>query len=243
MSVEMSWIIPLYNDALSVDWIVAISLEFLHSLKCPFEIILVNDGSQDDTLAKAQAWSLKTPQVQVLNHPRNLGYGRALRSGFQAAKATRWVGYTDGDAQYTPLDLVPHWGPFSELKNTALLGYKIRRADGPYRKLQSRIFSTLVRSLFRLRVKDLNCSLKVFPAMQLHKLYLQSDSAFIDSEILLKLRNLEVEFLEVPVQHFRRGHFSRAAETAGHGARLKTVISTLMEIWKFKAHANFTYQL
>lgn len=243
MTIEFSWVIPLYNDAASVDWIVATSLKFLQSLQVSYEIVLVNDGSKDLTLEKAQGWAMRNPCIQVLSHAKNRGYGHALRSGFQAAKATQWIGYTDGDAQYNPLDLQSHWQTFRLKRETALLGYKTNRADGVYRRLQSWVFSRLVRLLFRVDVRDINCSLKIFPAASFNRLYLQGNSAFIDCEIILKLQQQNVSFQEVPVHHFQRGELTQQPVSSGHGAKLKTVVATLKEMLRYKTHANLTHQL
>ena len=70
-----------------------------------YEIVVVNDGSQDYTRDVLEELKSRYPELRVIHYDRNRGYGAALRTGFAAA-TKEWVFYTDGDAQYNPMELV-----------------------------------------------------------------------------------------------------------------------------------------
>ena len=164
--------------------------------------------------------------MRIIHHPTNLGYGEALRSGFRVAWATAYIGYTDGDAQYDPYDLIVACTAPTQIPR-AVLGFKVTRAEGVYRRVQSRLYNALIRRLFGLAARDINCSLKWFPAPAFKRLNLRSRSAFIDAEILLGLSHAGVPFVEVPVQHFAR------RQGRGRGARPRVILSTLREIYAY----------
>ena len=104
----LSVFFPAYNDSGTIASLVITALQTARELTSDFEIIIVNDGSADATAQIADELARTYPEVRVVHHPRNRGYGGALRSGFEAA-TRELVFYTDGDAQYDPAEMAVLW--------------------------------------------------------------------------------------------------------------------------------------
>lgn len=227
---DISWIIPLYHDRDHLETIVTKSRSFLQALQAPFEMILVNDGSTDDTGERAEALRQRYPEIRVVHHETNQGYGAAIARGFQTARARRFCGYTDGDAQYDPADFLDACRDVMGRRvPIAVIGYKTRRQDGRWRRFQSRCYNTLTAKLCGVSARDINCSLKFLPVTALSSAPLRSASAFIDAEILLRLRYRCVQCRQVPVRHFARGG-GKTSVDKGFGARPKVIWHTLKDM-------------
>ncbi len=144
---SISAFFPAYNDAGTISSMVITVLLTLRELTDDYEVIVVNDGSQDHTPAVLDELGRVYPnEVRIIHHPQNRGYGGALRTGFYSATKD-WVFYTDGDAQYDP----------RELANLAALvsddvdfinGWKIERNDPLHRILIGRIYQYIIKATF-----------------------------------------------------------------------------------------------
>src|SRR5580765_301934 len=151
----LSIFFPAYNDAGTIASMVIRTLKAASELTSDFEIIVVDDGSADSTAEIADELARTYPQVRALHHPTNRDYGAALQTGFRAS-TKELIFYTDGDAQYDPAELSTLWasmGPDTDLVN----GYKISRADPLHRIIIGRIYHHIVRLLFGLRLRDVDC--------------------------------------------------------------------------------------
>ena len=142
--ISISAFFPAYNDAGTIPSMVITVLLTLRELTDDYEVIVINDGSEDHTPQVLDELARVYPgEVRIIHHTKNSGYGGALRTGF--ANATKdWVFYTDGDAQYDP----------RELKNLAALagdqvdfinGWKIERNDPLHRIIIGRIYQYFVK--------------------------------------------------------------------------------------------------
>ena len=100
----LSVFFPAYNDSGTIASLVIAAIQAARKLTTDFEVIVINDGSLDGTASIADELARNYPEVKVVHHPRNRGYGGALRSGFEAATRDL-VFYTDGDAQYDPSEM------------------------------------------------------------------------------------------------------------------------------------------
>jgi glycosyltransferase involved in cell wall biosynthesis len=140
----LSVFFPAYNDSGTIASLVITALHTARRLTPDFEIIIVNDGSADATAAIADELAQTYPEVRVVHHPRNRGYGGALRTGF--ASATReLVFYTDGDAQYDPAEMESLWAQFHDGVDL-VNGYKISRSDPMHRIVIGRIYHHTVKT-------------------------------------------------------------------------------------------------
>src|SRR6185437_5207150 len=155
----LSVFFPAYNDSGTIASLVIVALRTARKLTSDYEVIVVNDGSADGTPGILEELASIYPQVRIVNHDKNRGYGGALRTGF--ATATReLVFYTDGDAQYDPAEMEALWHRFDgtvDLVN----GYKISRSDPLHRKIIGRVYHHLVKTLFQLKVRDVDCDFRM----------------------------------------------------------------------------------
>jgi len=166
-----------------------------------YEIIIVNDGSADNTRAVAESLAREYSAVRVVNHPVNLGYGAALKTGIAEAKLD-YVFFTDADLQFDIVELqnlLVHVGEYP-----VVIGYRAPRKDPFMRLVNARVWNLLNRYLFDLRVRDIDCAFKLFKRELVQDLNLQSEGAMISAETLIRLHRQGVKVKEVPVSHLPR---------------------------------------
>jgi glycosyltransferase involved in cell wall biosynthesis len=196
-----------YNDARSLPMLVGATFEVLERYVADYEVIVVNDGSQDDTGEVLERLTRRFgARLRVVTHARNRGYGGALRSGFEAA-TKEFVFYTDGDGQYDvrelPKLLEMAW-PDTGLVN----GFKTRRQDPWHRVAIGFIYNKFARLLFRVRLRDIDCDYRLVRRSLLHRSPLRCTSGTVCVELVKKLESSGMRVAEVPVSHFPRryGH-------------------------------------
>jgi glycosyltransferase involved in cell wall biosynthesis len=198
----LSVFFPAYNDSGTIASLVICARQTAASLTDDFEVIVVNDGSVDATASIVDELARTYPEVKVVHHPRNRGYGAALRSGF--ATATREVVfYTDGDAQYDPSEMVILWRALRsdiDLVN----GYKISRSDPRHRILIGRVYHHTVKLLFGLRVRDVDCDFRLMRRSIFDRVALERSSGVICLEMMKKIQDAGFTVAEVPVHHYHR---------------------------------------
>jgi glycosyltransferase involved in cell wall biosynthesis len=225
MSVErLSYFFPAHNEAPNVEALVVEALEALPDLAAEFEVIVVDDGSRDETGAIADRLAAEHPDVvRAVHHETNLGYGAALRSGLRAARYDL-VCFTDGDRQFRVADLgrlLDVLGPDVDV----VAGYRIRRADPLVRTIYARLYRLANRIFFGLGVRDIDCACKLFRRRALEGLRVESGGAFFSAELLVKLRASGRRIVEVGVPHYPR--------TAGSptGARPSVIGRAVKDFW------------
>lgn len=231
---DISAVFPCYNDATTIGALVDDVYEALRPLVGDLEVIVVNDGSIDesrrvlDDLGTDRAW------FRAVHHERNRGYGAALISGFDAARH-EWIFYTDGDAQY-------------DAREAALLvrlatddvdivqGYKIGRGDPWYRKLIGRAYHHAVKLLFRLPGRDTDCDFRLFRRRLVLEAPLTSTSGVICVEMMRSFHRAGARFVEVPVHHYARpvgrSEFFRMPSVA------RSAIQLVSLWWKMVVHGH-----
>ena len=195
---------PCYNDAETIEAVVRRVEAALRPLLEDLEIIVVDDGSIDGSLEVLRALELELPNLHVIAHPTNRGYGGALISGFAAAKH-EWIFYTDGDGQYDPGE-APTLISAVEPSTDIVQGWKISRSDSWYRKVIGRLYHHVVARAFSLRVRDTDCDFRLFRRALLEKVSLQSTSGVICVEMMRQFQVTGARFAEVPVHHYPRQH-------------------------------------
>ena len=201
---SLSMFFPAYNDGGTIAGLVIRAVQVASRLTPDFEVIVVNDGSSDATAEIADELSRTYPQVRVIHHAKNRGYGGALRSGFAAATKDL-VAYTDGDAQYDPTELDVLWNrltPDTDMVN----GYKISRSDPWHRIVIGRVYHHVVKLLFRLRVRDVDCDFRLMRREIFERVRLEGDTGVICLEMMRKIQDVGFRIVEVPVHHYHRTH-------------------------------------
>ncbi len=192
----LSLVVPLYRDASTVEPLVQDAIESLAPLGLPYEIVLVDDGSPDDSGARARDAAARFAVVRALAHERNRGLAAALSTGILAARHSH-VLYTDGDHSY-PLSDAPR---FVAALGSADVVVGIRPPGSrPWtRRVLTSLWSIAMRACFELALQDVNCSFKLFPRSVLDGRPLDSSHGFADAEILLRARERGLRLGEIPV--------------------------------------------
>ncbi len=199
--VALSVFFPCYNEAGNIEYVVQQAVEVLDSLLKDWEIILVNDGSADQTGAMADRLACRDPRIRVVHHQQNRGYGSALRSGFAAATKP-YVFYTDGDGQFD----------IAELPNLLrrigaadiLNGYRQQRQDSLMRRINSACWAWLVQRVLGFRCRDVDSAFKLYRREIFDRIELKSTGALIDAEILARAVRLGYTIESLPVTHLPR---------------------------------------
>jgi glycosyltransferase involved in cell wall biosynthesis len=195
---------PAYNEEGSVESVVRDGLATLPGFADEIEVIVVDDGSKDRTGEIADRLAAEDPRVRVIHHPRNRGYGGALRSGFEASR-NDFIFFTDSDRQFKIED-------FPKLRDAldgvdAVIGYRPDRRD-PWRRLFTAwVYKQLIGVLFGSRIRDVDCAFKLFRREVFARVPLQqvrSNGAFFSAEMLLLLRSRGIRMREVGIPHYAR---------------------------------------
>lgn len=186
-----------------------------------FEVIVVDDGSIDATRAEAERVARELPEVRVVYHDTNRGYGAALRTGFEAAQG-RAIFLMDSDGQFDPCEiqrLLDHWDG-----HTVVCGYRAHRSDPLSRRLSNRAFFTIVNMRLGHTARDVNCAFKLFPRTL--GCDLESDGALISTELLLRARSAGYRIVDVPVSHAPR------LTGKATGSNPRVVARAFRELWE-----------
>ena len=212
---------PAYNDGGTIPSMVLTALIALRQVTADYEIIVVNDGSTDYTAAVLNEMAGRYPELQVIHHARNRGYGGALRSGFSAA-SKEWIFYTDGDAQYDPGELTLLVAALDDAVDV-VNGYKITRHDPIGRRIIGRLYHHFVKLAFGFKLRDVDCDFRLMRRSAIDCIELESETGTICLELVKKLQDAGSTFVEVPVHHYHRQYgvsqffnWKRLLRTAKH---------------------------
>ena len=225
---ELSLFFPCHNEAENLEALVADALAALPALATTYEVILVDDGSRDDTAGVAERLVQQhSGVVRLVRHDVNRGYGGALRSGFAAARYNH-LAYTDGDRQFRVADLARLVEGAQATQAPVVIGYRLKRADPPLRLIYAAVYRAANHFWFGLRVRDVDCAAKLFRREALRGISVHSDGAFFSAELLIRLRLAGVDIREVGVPHYPR--------TAGSptGARLSVITRAVRDFWSLR---------
>jgi glycosyltransferase involved in cell wall biosynthesis len=199
---SISMVLPAYNEVENVRWAIERCIAAGRELDVRFEVIVVDDGSRDGTSAEVRRMMDEHPgTVRLLVHARNLGYGAALRSGFEKA-AHDLVFYTDADNQFDPAELKYFMPLMAEYD--MVIGFRVYRYDRVLRSIVSWFYNRLVGVLFRLRVRDVDCSFKVMRREVIQQVALECDNFFVDTELVARARKWNFRIAQKGVRHYPR---------------------------------------
>lgn len=222
---RVSCVFPARNEALSLARTVAEWADVLPSVTRDHEIIVVDDGSTDDTLGVLRELSSHHPRLRVVSHGRHRGYGAAIASGFAHATLPLLF-FTDADGQYDPRDLAPLLDGLARADIVA--GYRLRRADPPLRRVLSGGYNAATRLLVGVSLRDLNCAFKAMDRETFERLAIEGTGFLFNAELVLRARDAGLIIAEVPVRHRPR---MAGRSTVG----LRHVASTLHGLLRLRA--------
>jgi glycosyltransferase involved in cell wall biosynthesis len=194
---------PCYNDGGTIATMIVRAMQAAPTVAEDFEILVINDGSEDDSASVLKEMSRLYPEhLRVLQETRPSGYGGVLRKGFASARKD-WIFYTDGDAQYDPREmalLAAALQPGTDMVN----GYKIKRRDPLPRIWIGLAYQYFVKLAFGLRIRDVDCDFRLLRRAIFDVVQLESQSGTITFEMVKKIQDAGFQIAEAPVHHYYR---------------------------------------
>jgi glycosyltransferase involved in cell wall biosynthesis len=218
---RVSIVLPAFDEEANIAQAVREATAAAERLFAEHEILVVDDGSRDRTRAVALGLATADPRIRVLAHERNLGYGDALRTGFLASRL-EYVFMTDADLQFDLRELerlVPH-----ARHADVVAGYRVNRCDPAARRVLGQTWNILIRALFYVPVRDIDCAFKLFDRRVLDTIDLESVGAMVNTELMVKLARRGARVVEIGVTHRPR----RAGQA--RGASPSVVLTAMREL-------------
>src|SRR5687767_9858410 len=201
---ELSIVVPAYDEAARIAVTLVKTLDYLDRWHPKSELIVVDDGSKDDTRLVLEALSSRDPRLQVIAHERNRGKGAAVRTGVQASEG-RYVLFMDADLA-TPIEELPKLIAYLENGADIVIGSRasaldIRRNQPLVREMMGRTFNRIIRSLLDIPWGDTQCGFKLFRGDLARSLFAEAqiEGFAFDVEILLAAHARGSQIREVPV--------------------------------------------
>lgn len=223
--VSITVFFPCYNEQDNVRRVAGQAVAMLERIHADYEVIIVDDGSRDATGPIADEIAAALDRVRVIHHPRNLGYGAALQSGFRAATKDL-VFYTDGDGQFD-INELPALLPL--MRDYDIVScFRVNRQDNLFRKFGGWAWTTLNRFAFNLNVHDVDCAFKLFKRAIFDNIKMESTGALISTEILARAARKGYTIVERGVHHYPR--------TAGKqtGANPRVIFRAFRELLRLR---------
>jgi len=225
-NLSISVILPAHNEAENIRTTVENCVSYLESNVSDYEVVVVNDGSSDDTQKIVEELKSTNSNVVLVNHTVNMGYGSALRSGFDKASC-EYIFFMDSDGQFDINDL-DRLIPLASPKNV-VIGYREDRADSFIRTLNAWLYGLYIYLTFGLKVRDMDCAFKIFPTKAYKDIRpIKSGGALFSAEFLIKFKRNGFTLKEVPVRHFPRRFGTQS------GANVKVILRMFKESWKLR---------
>ena len=221
---ELSILYPVFDEARNVAPLLEHTKEWAPRVAASFEVIVVDDGSRDGSAEAVARACRDDPRVRIVRHDRNRGYGAALRTGLRAARG-RLIFFTDADLQFDLRELEGLLGHAERFDVVA--GYRAERRDPWPRRVLALGWGAIVRTVFDLHVRDIDCAFKVFRREVIDAIEIESIGAFVNTEILLRAEREGFRIHQVPVSHRPRRHGRQS------GARPRVILRALLELARF----------
>jgi glycosyltransferase involved in cell wall biosynthesis len=222
---SISAVLPAYNEEAIIADTARAMAAVLRDLVDDYEVIVVNDGSHDGTVACVERVAAEMPTVRLVSHAVNQGYGAALATGFSAATKD-WIFLTDGDKQFDAREIA---GFIPEMRGADLVvGVRKPRRDPLLRRLNGWGWNRLVRLLFGPVARDVDCAFKLFRREVWESIQVESGGATFSAEFLIKARRAGFRLRERRVTHLPR--------TAGRatGARPDVILRAFRDLFRLR---------
>lgn len=222
MKNSISVVLPAYNEEKNIKNAVENAISVLEKISKDYEIIIVDDGSKDKTGEIAD--SLRSEKVKVIHHEKNKGYASALKTGFENS-SRELIFFTDADNQFD-LNELRKFIPLSKYYDI-VIGYRYERNDPLHRLIISRIYNFLIRILFGIKVRDIDCAFKLFRKEVIKSIDIKHKGWLINTELMAKILKKGYKFKEVPVMHYPRTEGKTTVN-------FKSMIETFFELIKLR---------
>ncbi len=232
---ELSVFFPCYNEEKNIEATVDKAVKVLEKTAKKWEIIIVNDGSKDKTGDVALKIKKKYPNIKIVTHSPNRGYGGAFKSGLYSAKY-QWISFTDSDGQFDFSEIKNFIATQRKTKADIVIGYYLGRKVSKAVIISSKIWELIVFILFGLKVKDIDCGFKFISKKVVDSIpKLEAErGAFISSEFLIKAKKVGFKIVEIGVHHYPR------TEGQATGRQLKVILKSFSDLFRLWFKINFT---
>jgi glycosyltransferase involved in cell wall biosynthesis len=216
----LSIFLPCHNEEGNIERVVEALESELPKVSTRYEIVVVDDGSRDRTGEIADRLATANPNIKVVHHRTNRGYGAAVISGIRACTQP-WAVLCDGDGQFEASDIARLAAKVPDYD--VVVGRRAHRADPLMRRVNGKAWTLLMRLLLGIRISDVDCGLKLFRRDLLEGVNLQAKGAMISAELMAQLTG-RAKICEVDVRHLPR--------VAGQqsGASMKVILRAFKEL-------------
>lgn len=199
---ELSIFFPFWNEEKNIEQVIKKAIPIAGKVAEKWEIIVVDDGSSDKTLSIAKRLREENPNLIIVSHGVNRGYGAALKSGFEKAKY-EYVVFNDGDGQFDFAEVTKFIEKID--KADIVIGFRKKRLDNPLRHILMNLLKIWDLIFFGFNFKDIDCGFKLFRKDALLRIMpLESEGAMITTEILAKSKRKKLKIQQVEVSHYPR---------------------------------------
>jgi glycosyltransferase involved in cell wall biosynthesis len=225
---SLSVFFPVYNEEANIGLVIEDAVRHARKIAKIWEVIIVDDGSHDATREIVHTYSLKYPEVRLVSHKTNKGYGAAVKTGLAACHYD-WCFFSDSDGQFHFDELAS----FVARRDEAdfVIGYRAKRQDHLMRLIVAQgLLRTWNYLLFGIKVRDIDCAYKLIPRRCLDNLKLTTASAITVTELIYRLLRQNYTYIEVPVTHYPRKYGLQT----GNNPRviIRALCESLMLWWK-----------
>jgi glycosyltransferase involved in cell wall biosynthesis len=222
---KLSVVLPAYNEEENIKEAVEHVERAVQDMPfSDYEIIVVDDGSADGTGAVLDSMKESMKRLRVIHHGTNKGYGAALRTGFTSATGDL-IFYTDSDLQFDVRELKNFLPAIDDYDIVA--GFRIYRYDPFNRLVLSWGYNQLMRFLFGIRIRDIDCAFKLFKRNIFDKIKIKTEDFFVDAEIMLKAKRYDFTVTEIGVRHYPR----KAGRSTVRPSHIITTLKEIFRIW------------
>ena len=224
---QLSVFFPAYNEEKNIKETVLKALAILKEIAEKWEIVVVDDGSTDDTAKIVKKLSSNNENIHLISHRKNKGYGGVIKTGIYSCKYDL-ICYTDSDGQFNFEEIDKFLDKINE--NDLVIGYRLTRSDDLYRRILTRILWLADYILFGLNVKDVDCGFKLFKKNIIGEIgKLKTESAITETEFVVRVKRAGLKIGQVGVKHHLRKDGKQT------GGKLKVISKAAIEglkLWR-----------
>ena len=232
MTYRLSLVIPIFNEEKNIEPLISDIAKTRQSSRCPHELVLVNNGSQDRSAEEIAHLKVGKDWIKTITLQTNQGYGGGIQAGLSnVSPLSTHVGWIPADLQYSIQDLQKVWTQTTKIPRALHKGQRTVRLDGAQTRFVSTVYTYLYRLILGLRVKDVNGLPKIFPVELYHRIDFPLSHTFVlDGQLILAAELYGLPVHEHPVTFFAR----RSGVSSWSSKRLKVYRDTILELFQIQ---------
>lgn len=223
---SLSVFFPAYNEEKNIKNTVEKAVKILPEIAKQWEILVVNDGSKDQTEPIVKELIKKDSRIRMISHTPNRGYGAAIKTGLYNSRYD-WICYTDSDGQFDFAEIDQFLA--QQDKGDLIIGYRIKREDPFLRLLIGKLLRLWDILFFGLNVRDPDCGFKLIKKEVVDKIpKLVTESGITETEFLVRAQRAGFKIVEVGVHHYPR---KAGAQTGANPAVILKAFKETFSLW------------